>query len=268
MYNLKTLFFVLCTFLLAFGSTVDAATLHAIIITDTDPRIGSTKDKVLIDDLVTQIGRIANMTVNKQVFDKANNEYLSAIQELNPGEDDVVWIYYSGHGRNSGDGWPQFTNGEYKYKLTSIRNMLSSKDARLNLVMYDCCNHGATMTADPGIRLTPAALDILFRSSRGTIVASGSSPGKYGHGSPQIGGFFTVSFIKALYEVSPADGNDLWKVVFEKAKTSTNAMCRRMSKPEQTPIYSLDGIAGDGSCDVPVQIAPEKENPNAVDPFQ
>lgn len=265
MNNLK-FFLIVFLCVLTIPNLSIAATLHVIEITDTDRMIGSTRDKILISNLVDEIGRIANMTVNKQMFDKNDNSYLSAIQRLNPSADDVVWIYYSGHGRNSGDGWPQFTNSGNKYKLTSIKNLLESKNARLNLIMYDCCNHGATTSPIPSSRLLPTALDILFRNAKGTIIASGAEAGKYGHGSPQIGGFFTVSFIQALNEVSPADGNDLWKVVFRKTKEKTNQMCQTARRPMQNPIYKIS-VRNDGSCDVPSVIAPEEEDTDAIDPF-
>jgi len=246
---------------------LDASTMYVIIITDTDPRIGSLKDKVLMTDMVDRIGDITEMTVVKKIFNKRDTGIKEAIDRLNPRPDDVVWVYYSGHGRNSGDGWPQFTSNNFKFTLTKMKEKIQSKGARLNIVMYDSCNYGVTTRPVPGHRLTPAALDILFNNSRGTIIASSAGATNYAHGSPQIGGFFTVSFLDALQSVSPADGTNLWKVVMEKAKQATNAMCRQIRKSPQNPIFEID-INGDSINSTNTEIAPEKENLSAVDPWK
>ena len=224
-----------------------AATLHIVIVTDSDPRIGSSKDKVLINDLASRVSDITNMALNKHVFSKNDTRIVSTVKSLNVGTDDVIWFYYSGHGRNSGDGWPMFVGGNKNYKLTAIHEAIKTKAARLKIVMFDCCNIGSTTNAwSRNNNLTPTALGLLFQKSRGTIMVSGADAGQFGYGSPNAGGLFTTSFIESLGKVSPNSGSNIWKQVLTKTRTLTNQACQNRGKRAQNPIFDIR-ITGDDS---------------------
>ncbi len=267
--NIRTKFIGLFTLVLILGaapSVLWSATLHAVIVTDQDPTIGSSKDRVLVSDLVDQIGRMTQMEVNKKMFYKTDQGIVEYVQRLNPEADDVIWFYYSGHGRNAGDGFPLFYANGMNFKLTAIHRTLKTKSARLKISMFDSCNIGTTENAWARTNgLTPTALGVLFKESSGTIIASGAGAGQYGYGSPMVGGIFTTSLIRAMGELDP-NGQHLWKTLLDRTRVLSNEACVRLRRTPQNPIYDLD-LQNGGACTTPPVAAPEKQKFNTVDAF-
>jgi hypothetical protein len=213
------------------------------VILDSDESVGTLKDKVLLQQLSTQIGEVCNMTVDFKEFAKTSPNIVSYVRNLQTEADDVVFFYYAGHGRNSRqDDFPLFIgHNRLDYKMTSVMNILKSKNSRLNVVMYDCCNIGARTPSERNTQTIDTGLGVLFKSAKGSVMISSASPGKFAWGSKQIGGFCTVGFINALSSVNPTDTPaEAWQKVKQVTIRLTDGMCERRNVAKQTPKIQLE----------------------------
>jgi hypothetical protein len=151
-------------------------------------------------------------------------------------EDDVVILYYSGHGgrsRNSPTIWPVGSVCEkYKVDFTLIIEKLLSKRAALSVVLLDCCNTFGFKPKQVQVRrafnlnlesydpkLVAAGCKQLFFKTKGLIISSGSAPGKVSEILiPNQGGYFTSYFLERLLKESQKP-DPQWRRIFEKTKT-------------------------------------------------
>lgn len=248
-----------------------AQTIHAIIVIEAEDGIGSAKDKVRINAELNQIHEVTGMNVRKHEFDRNDPQIGSTLRDLQVEEDDVVWFYYSGHGQNAGDGWPMFFN-QQRYKITKVREILKGKDCRLKLVMYDCCNHGATVAAyrksPPGV--PSSAYEFLFKKSKGNVMACSSVAGNYSYGTPEIGGFFTDAFFKSIQQVSYSsteDQQNIWKNTLNKTIELTNELCNGNGMRSQTPKFIIDVEDFEVGENNAPQAAPTYVNPESLTDF-
>lgn len=139
------------------------------------------------------------------------------LAQLKPGSNDIVLFLYSGHGfrfDNQQDQYPmmalttddyQSLDGNY-VALTDVYNEICSKNARLNIVLSDCCNsnlgvrrplQGNTLFSRGNNNFSRVRLQELFFNAKGSILSTAASPGEYSW-CDDAGGMFTLSFIQSL----------------------------------------------------------------------
>lgn len=209
-----------------------AQTLHLIIVAQNDSDIGSPKDLVTMKNLAQEIkDNVDGLTVRTLQLNSASasksvirNKLFSA----NIGSNDIVWYYYSGHGKNY-DGWPR--TDEQKIPLTWVHNQLKDTRARLTLATYDICSWHSPVASPPSdIRPKSTFYGLLFMQAKGNIIMASSAPDQHSYGHPQSGGIFTNSFIDALR------ANSNWDDVLVDAKRQTASLAREIGKA-QVPIY-------------------------------
>ena len=139
------------------------------------------------------------------------------LAKLSPGADDIVVFLYSGHGfrfDNQQDRYPMMalTTNDYQQldgnyvALSDVYNEICSKNARLNIVLSDCCNsnvgerrplQGNTLFSRGNNNFSRARLQELFFNAKGSILSTAASPGEYSW-CDAAGGMFTLSFIQSL----------------------------------------------------------------------
>lgn len=141
------------------------------------------------------------------------------IDGFRPGSNDVVFFYYSGHGFRFDDQQSRYpaialTTSAYEditenYLLMSdIYKEICSKNARLNIVLSDCCNTPIGVEQPPAYetgtlygRATNNAslsrLGRLFLLERGNLLATAASPGETSI-CDMMGGVFTLAFLRSL----------------------------------------------------------------------
>ena len=130
--------------------------------------------------------------------------------------------------------------------------------------MADCCNNlrvsERTLIHDVEnvqTRAEPLATAFakLFKSAHGTVVASSSIKGQLSAGSSEIGGFFSSSFINALYEVSAENIERVsWRNVLNKAQSYTRRTAKSVGR-EQVSQHKINIKYKDGPS-IPVEVAP------------
>lgn len=233
MKNLLALLFFCLT------NLVQAQTLRLILVVQENSP-AALKDGGIIREEMQKIAEKTGMNV-KIYYGNRDDALLSDVLKLVIREaqsEDVVWFYYTGHGGNSGDGFPQFSNSAGYIKETEVADRLFASNARLKIVMYDCCNIGATSLR----RTSPQDRNYqsLFKYSRGTIMACSSTDSQASYGSPQVGSFFSVAFWDAVGQANR--GQNMWQDVFERTRQITNDICRETRHTAQNPKFEVNVI--------------------------
>ncbi|PIY12767.1 MAG: hypothetical protein COZ18_01260 [Flexibacter sp. CG_4_10_14_3_um_filter_32_15] len=187
---------------------------------------------------------------------------MRVLNGLNPGSNDIVVFYYSGHGfrwSDQTDAYPQMDiraspytklSAETTISVSSVYNLLDKKGARLNIVITDCCN------SDIGInKMTETSflagrsyqtphiekLQKLFLATKGNIIVTSSQAGQVSWSNSVNGGFFTLSFLQAFHEeISYLKTQEpSWNTILKKSQTNTlnktGSGCRNCTT--QNPVY-------------------------------
>lgn len=188
----------------------------------------------------------------------------SAISGLRCSTNDVVIFYYSGHGvhakADDASGWlPQMC---LKYKsydqdkyvpVTTVRDKLLTKNARLVIILTDCCNDEKEWVTVKGLidkdggnpKLDAINVDYLkklFYTSKGTVVATSSKRGQTSLG-PISGGLFSISFWDEIYRIEQGQGTPNWQSLMEATKKRTMNKASSFGA-KQEPVYDVN-VDGD-----------------------
>lgn len=251
-----------------------AAKLHFILVANTnDSRIGYSVQKDVINitsqvkDVATFLSLPLNMVeVSGTKFGKASVE--TALNNLKPGTNDIVIFYYSGHGysndKNAAEAYPQFDLRQSRFDDVLVATLnasevfakIKAKNARLNLVITDCCNSSLGLLKPEGknFALTTKSLVSweksycydLFMKSKGTIIATAAKKGQYAYGNTDVGGYFTSNFITAMekYLSKFQTATPTWQEIIAEAQTSTISLsltnlCTTNTTCRQDPVFAI-----------------------------
>jgi len=261
-------------------TTTTAATpakLHFVLVANTnDPRIGYSVQKDVTNitsqmkDVATFLGLPLNyVEISGTKFGKAGVE--TALNNLRPGADDIVVFYYSGHGysndRNASEQYPQFDLRQSRFddilvatmNASEVLSSLKAKNARLNLVITDCCNSSLGLLKPEGknFALTTKSLMSweksycydLFMKSKGSVIATAAKKGQYAYGNTDVGGYFTSNLITSMekYLSKFQASTPTWQQIIAEAQTSTVSLsltnvCTANTSCRQDPVYSVSVI--------------------------
>ena len=220
-------------------------TLHLFMIIQ-EKEAGSQVDKQRLKVEAEQICSFINMELKTYIYDSENETFMQAFQSLSVGNDDVIWYYYSGHGRNSGNGWPSFSNETFSFVLSDIHESLIKKNARLTISMYDCCNYGQTTQPWTATQQNEQAVSaknlqlayyLLFKNTKGNIMLCSADEAKLSYGNTALGGFFTHSFIENIRTLVIENQEIIWVNLLQKTKAYTNTMCENYAQTSQNPKF-------------------------------
>lgn len=234
--------------------------LFLLVVASTyDEDIGTSclKDGRKAIDVFDSVAKVLKITGERKVFDsiygdkfnKAN--VLIAIGKINPGPNDIVIFYYSGHGFSDAaqsdklypyldlrdpralNNKPAPNLREQTLNMDSIYTMIKDKKARLNLVLSDCCNNEIfskrIVAPPPPTRLFRGDLKwnydnvkALFLNERRSLMMTGASKYERAAGNNTFGGFFTHFFLTSMTTyLSLANINANWKKIVEDASKYT-----------------------------------------------
>jgi len=227
------------------------ARLHLLLVANTeDKEIGKTCviDKDATYKTFSDIAEFLEIQFKPTVifgkeFSKVNVD--NAVSAVQPGPNDIVVFYYSGHGFNNMDEQYMFPyldlrdksfqrfGGAYTLNIETIYQKLRSKGARLNLVISDCCNNDPTSAAlisgqgattrTSSIGWSMENCQALFMSKKPTsILMTAARKGELSAGNPANGGIFTFMFREQLEKsLGPFSRNPSWKNLIEQTRTET-----------------------------------------------
>jgi len=248
--------------------------LYLIAVANTlDASIGASSKKDL-DNVVFTFDRLARSAgirniilteITGNTFSKANVE--NTINNLRVTPNDIIIYYYSGHGfRYEADKSP-YPRMSFRTKqnpsaennnleVESVFNKLKSKNARVTIVLSDCCNEN--IGAEPrrgreplktrGI-LAPAKQSnvdaLFFPKTPLAIIGSSTAVNQLASGNPSIGGFFTHYMLMELeqqiytYSTIPPSWIQLLAKAREKARyQALSALCGQ-SRCQQTATFRV-----------------------------
>jgi len=244
-------------------------TLHLIIIANTkitDIGAGCRVDERNVAREFQSIAKTLGVNLKTYLVDGDNFNKIktqSTLDRLSPTSNDIVVCIYRGHGfrwSDQSEPWPQMDlrNGNYgkisqstSIGLTQAFNTIRNKNARLNIVLADCCNNGIGVNRRSETPLDDLEskgsydtdkLKKLFLESKGSIISCAASPGEYSWVNTAKGGFYTLSFIEALRkEVSSKNRNEpTWESVLTETVDGAKAKTERCGEctPQNGKFYS------------------------------
>ena len=161
---------------------------------------------------------------------------LGWIKEVQPGRDDVVFVYFSGHGgaaKTETKDMYIFLDGSTKLYRKEIVKAMESIECRLKILVTDACSAGP-LVDKPDVVVSPdidldTALHNLFFEHEGFLNISSASEGEKAVGDNTQGSYFTASLVDSIIvgveskklDSNPLDGFVSWEEVFELAKEIT-----------------------------------------------
>lgn len=242
---MKKLFFYFFCILSFYSESIQARTLHAILVADTihDIRTVTWPDICHWQKELRSIAQHTQMILKEKTFygHEFNKEVIKDyLKSLAVDEKDSVIFYFSGHGYRTmkkKTPWPYMTFEFYKQGLDLqwITDAIRNKKPQFALVMADCCNNfmelGLFSHETKNIKINLKTFPIhypgylqLFSKAKGCIVVSSCSAGQFSYGS-RFGGIFTQCFFTSLnhelLEKKPS-----WKHLLERASGYINHIQR------------------------------------------
>ena len=171
-----------------------------------------------------------------------SREVLEWLENLRPGPDDTVLIYYSGHG-----GIDEFSKKHYllfaglkgadnlERKELSEKFKRKSASVRLCMLITDTCsNFGEIPSGDTVVRfgaeITDKArpyLQDLFLEHKGFLDITAASDGESAFGNRRLGGYFTSALLSQGFTAAAdtkGDGNLSWEEAFRKTQEVTEKL--------------------------------------------
>jgi len=199
---------------LTFSITVSAQTTYCLILLmDSDVNISASvvKDaetvqkalEVLQSEGISELKMTTMRSSEKKV---KTSDMIEWIGNLDPSEDDVVMIYYSGHGfiDEQNRHYLSFEEGD-TIPRSDIISRLNELDCRLRILITDSCSNLVSLptpvTSSPrsvGEKQDRKYYKDLFIDHRGLLDVTAASEGEYAWGNSTLGGYFTSSLFSSF----------------------------------------------------------------------
>jgi hypothetical protein len=223
-----------------------AQTVHAILVADTnDPVLAAVckRDIDIMHRRFVQVAESINFQLSEQIVagDSFRSQQLDAVlRRLTPGPDDIIFLYYTGHGYNARARagrfpvlWldkPVAASGQNP-GLMAIHTTLRAKGARLCITLGDCCNKAVSnMRGMVKKTSSPTALPVatdsvkaayrqLFLNVTGDALIASSQPPEQSCAHPDSGSFYTRSFDEALDLASRYNKTISWETLLRDTQT-------------------------------------------------
>ena len=233
--------FLFAIFLLS-TTSVSARTLYAFIGADTysSLKYSCEKDYASMCKKIRNIAKLTKMKLhltNLSAKELTPHNLVSWLEKIEPKKDDVVFFYFSGHGKKGPNKWPAlyFTPKRMHILFSEIIKLITKKKAGLSVILCDVCNgrrvYHSLSQSYVGVKTEETkqeakGLKKLFRKKKGVIIGSASKSGQQAFGTIQ-GGIFTNAFLCGLRQEA-LQNKPKWKHLFEK----THSLCIRTQKPK------------------------------------
>lgn len=219
-------------------TTADAQKIHALlVIMDDDPSIGKNVEidrkrvKQLLKAIENEICEVEMTTLLSSRDTATRNGILRWVQNIDVTAEDVVFIYYAGHGgMQRGQKTFLATEGQWIFRSELVKAIESVNEHRLAILITDCCSSLVQSDLEPMLqssrtmtRLTERILRNLFLEHEGFLHVTAATEGQFGWSNTATGGWFTRNLIQSL-DSNPDKNQDsflTWEEVFLKAQEAT-----------------------------------------------
>ena len=173
---------------------------------------------------------------------------VSTLKSIQCGNDDIILYYFSGHGLMEKGKTYMLTADEQNLGRDEVASIISSKKARLNMLISDCCSNsidGISATRSisrSGQKIEAGEFDQiykdLFLGYEGMMHLSAATEGEYAYSNNDYGGFFTYHLIKEGLIKKPVNN---WTQIFNDSKDKTSQMFMRMPAEDRSKL-AQEGI--------------------------
>ena len=203
-------------------------------------------------------------------FSKVNVD--NALRDLQPGPNDIVVFYYSGHGFSNAkdtyrfpyldlrDKVSQQYGGVYALNIDDIYRKIKAKGARLNLVLSDCCNSDPSLsnvstgdiasTRHSSVGWNVENCRALFMNEKPlSVLMTAASKGELSAGN-STGGIFTFNFRESMEKsFGPFYNLVSWDQVLKTSQAQTikkarNTLCIQEDNSRkvcvQNPVFKVE----------------------------
>jgi hypothetical protein len=167
---------------------------------------------------------------------------LDHFRSVPSGPNDVLLLYYSGHGATVEGRGHVLTTSHGNLARSTLRSVMESRRPRLTVLLTDCC---ATVLRLRNLPMAPGAappappqlsplMRCLFLQHRGTVDVTSSSFGESSWSTVQTGGFFTRALTGVLGTgvLAPLDGDNdgfvTWTEIFDDVRSQTQSLYRNI----------------------------------------
>lgn len=242
---------VSCFSFLFAALTVEAATLHVLLMADTNDRKIGTSVRADLNNVARQVDeivRFTNMTLNKTELtgnQLVTRRAMGWADQLSVSRDDAVIVYYSGHGfrrRNKRTKWPFLSLEDSSLDFFHLVTAVKEKRPRFFLAISDSCNNFIDRSVGPVTSKSSRSIQAgnyqkLFLTSKGTVIATAASPGQFAWGGSS-GGAFTLQFLNRLDGIVRGPSrNATWKNLMQKATVATGS-----GRTRQKPVFEMSQV--------------------------
>lgn len=243
MLRILVLFIVLCF-------ELQAGSLRVILVGDTSCNISEQLkvDLALMKKKSALLAKHLNRPLDMKIVEGNRVERASviqAIQKMRVDADDILLVFYTGHGFRNKEKRGQFpylffTRTQEAMDMDELVQRVYDKQARFALVIVDSCNLPfAHLGEDDGGRYIDddfntqgqirCNLKHLFENRRGVLAIASASPGEVAYAS-HSGGYFTQAFLDTIYTNNCSNCSN-WDSLLNSIKRKTGDI--------QHPIYSF-----------------------------
>lgn len=239
--------------------TARAQTFHALIVADTqasDVGPGCRKDVAAMTTTFRTITKGIGYRLNLRVLSDSaftQRNIMQRIDSLRVGAQDVVFLYYTGHGYNLAgrtDRFPLLNLGrDDSPALRTLHDSLRAKKGRLTITLADACN----TVLPAGTRgLTPSpvlkgvtveddinrALASLFLEQTGHVLIAACQPHQSACTLSDHGSHYTRSWEQALTVLTNTRNRLTWPDLLADTQSRVDRLARPDSS-QQTSMYEL-----------------------------
>ena len=238
--TLLTLFLLGVSILIVYPA--EAQTVHALlVIMDADSSIGPAMkvDQYKVERMLTSVSRV--YPVKKTVYLSSRNAtqgraVLDWIRRVQPSRDDVVLVYYAGHGGMESNSYREtylnLTDRRlFRYELAEA---MEKVNCRLKMLITDACSNAPRLpivTSSYAVEtVSKGHIKNLFGQHEGFLHLNAASEGQYSWSHLELGSFFTIALMELISDISDSDrdGFVAWQEVFELTKGVTEELFERV----------------------------------------
>lgn len=209
--------------------------------------------KMFCQRLATTLGYKQDIRTHSDT-EFTSNQLLQDISSMNVGENDVVIMFYNGHGCNwDDDDWPHMCFKDKQYWQTNAFEKLKEKcgNAKLLLCIGCCCNMDSRgrqgYSAEYDYNFDPNRTRALFAGFDGKrrIITSSSIRGQYSYSwtsGSRLGSIYGISLREAINEILRPSSSiaPTWENAFMLAKKKTMGYTSTHKEGPQTPQFKIE----------------------------